>query len=93
MTTILASSNTAPLNSVIKCYTIVTTALNILSRGKRLHLGPELTDLMSTVRVWVRAQGPWVPLWQDLPLPRDMSEAAVPLSCLGALPRTTRLEW
>jgi hypothetical protein len=49
---------------------------------------------MSGVRVGVRAQGPWVPLWQDLPLPSDVSEApAVPLSRLGALPRRKRLEW
>jgi hypothetical protein len=39
-------------------------------------------------------QGPWVTLWRHLVLPPDVSEAAaVPLSCLGAPPRRTRLEW
>jgi hypothetical protein len=57
-------------------------------------LEPQLTDLLLAVRVGVRAQGPSVPLWLDLPLPRDVSEAAaVALRCLGAPPRRTCLEW
>jgi hypothetical protein len=52
-----------------------------------LYLEPPLTDILLAVRVGVRAQGPSVPLWLDLPLPPGVSEAAaVVLCCLRRLP-------
>jgi hypothetical protein len=53
-----------------------------------------VTDLLSGVHVGVKSQGPWVLLWRDLLLLPDVSEAAgIRLSCLGAPPRRTRIEW
>jgi hypothetical protein len=41
MNTILASSDTLPLDSVIICCTTITTVFNILSRGKLFTLGAQ----------------------------------------------------
>jgi hypothetical protein len=82
MASVFSSSDTAPLNSVINCCTI----LKILSRGK-LFTFRALTDLLLAVHVGVRAQGPLVPFWLDLPLPPGVYEAtAVALCCLRAPP-------
>jgi hypothetical protein len=81
----LASSNTALLDSVIICFTTVTTIFTYCPEKNSLHLKPELTDLISVVLVGVRPQGPRVPLWRDLP-PDVPETAVVPLSCLGVTP-------
>jgi hypothetical protein len=57
-----------------------------LSRGKPFTLVARTDWPVVSVRVGVRMQGPWVPLWRDLPLPPDVSEAAaVPLKSKSKL--------
>jgi hypothetical protein len=90
MANILAPSNTKPLY----CTAVLPLLLpsTFCPETNCLYLGPELTNLFFAVRVGVKPQGPFVPLCRDLP--PDVSEvAAVPLSCLGAPPRRTCLEW
>jgi hypothetical protein len=92
MANILASSNTAPLDSAIISVLPLLLHSTFCPEKNCLYLWPEMTDLFSAVRVGVRPQGPCVPLCRDLP--PDVSEYAdVPLSLLGVPPRRKCLEW
>jgi hypothetical protein len=64
MAKILASSNTAPLD----CHNLLYYRTTFCPQTNCLHLEPELIELLSAVFVGVRPQGPWIPLWRDLPM-------------------------
>jgi hypothetical protein len=87
MAIILASSDAAPLNS---CHNLPYCHYHYFQHFVQRHTVNIRSLNWLTCCLLLRLQEPWVPLWWDLPLPPDVSEAAaVPLSCLGAPPQRT----